>query len=178
MADAEGALSHAVFRQRERQAVRSPLRLGPAHFQHLDLDLYRHLVRAVQRSKGVVRQTFEPVLLVSSQPRVQRLPADSPIPGHVFHGPAVRDDRQHRFVPLLRHAHLPHVAECQAATEVGVRQLPKLCKPAAEDVLSSGYRSLTRIGVGRSFRNANRSAVTVVGQTIAIPGPATAVRFR
>ena len=70
-------------------------------------------------------QAFEPFRLVSREPAMHCLSADSPIVCHLGHRTTFRNYRQDRLVPLLSHAHLPHARECQESAEVGVRHHPK-----------------------------------------------------
>jgi len=51
---------------------------------------------------------------------VNGLSANTPIPGHLAHRATVGKYAQDRFIPLLRHAQLPHCGECHASTEVAV----------------------------------------------------------
>lgn len=54
------------------------------------------------------REHLEAAYRLPRQSRVQRLPGHLPRRRDLRHRPAITDDRQHRLVSLLSHAHLPH----------------------------------------------------------------------
>src|SRR5438128_52823 len=92
---------------------------------------------------GAIAQTLEPFRLISRQPAVHRLPADSPIPGHLGHRATFRDYSQDRLVPLLSPAHLPHAWERDKSAEVAVTHQPKVCNPSAEGLWGRVSRTCT-----------------------------------
>src|SRR5579859_5157557 len=100
--------------------------------EHHRLHFWRHLVRAVGRPRGAVAQAFQPVAFVASQPAVHGLPAHTPFARNLTHRPTVGNNSQHRFVPLLSHAHLPHGRGVS-------RRYRSSCSKRAEG-LSHGYR--------------------------------------
>ncbi len=60
-----------------------------------------------------------------------------------------------RATVLSSHAHLPHGRECRVRTEVAVANPPKVCRAAAEGVLSPGSRICTRNLAPLSGRSSN-----------------------
>src|SRR5713226_2923367 len=100
-------------------------------------------MRAVSRPVRPIGEAFQSVSFIARQPAVQGLPMDAPIVGHLGNCPTVADDRQDRFVPLLRHAYLPHARECHASTEVAVTHQPKVWSASADGLLMHVSRTCT-----------------------------------
>src|ERR1700680_3296432 len=100
---------------------------------------------ALSRAVRPIFQAFESVALIARQPPMHRSPRHAPVCGHLAHCPTFADYRQHRLVPLLSHAHLPHARERDKSAEVGVTHQPKVCNPSAEGLLGPVSRTSTRI---------------------------------
>ena len=115
---------YTLASQLERKSTGSPVRLCAAHLEQLRLNGGRHLMRAVARPMGAVRQAIQSVCLIALEPDMDRLSGDVPIAGHLGHGPTLCDYCQDCFVPLLCHAYLPHGRECQASAGTPVRHQP------------------------------------------------------
>jgi hypothetical protein len=119
-----GQWRHIATHQIRQQASRPTLRLPPPELEHHRLQLRRHLVRARHGSVRPVPRCLQTPGLIPRQPRVRGLPAHPPFGGHLADGLARTDDRKDCPVSLLGHAQFPHVRECQASTEVGVKPQP------------------------------------------------------
>src|SRR5216684_1816474 len=115
----------------------------PAHLEHHGFDSRRGLMRAVSWSVRAIIQAFQSVAFVARQPPVHRPPRDAPVPGHLVHRPTIANYRQHRLVPLLSHAHLPHAWERDKSAEVAVTHQPKVCDTSAEGLLGPVSRTCT-----------------------------------
>src|SRR5437588_783038 len=132
-------------------------RLNPSHTLLVrSRCIKRAAIQNLEWSSSPVRAVAHPLpalLLVASQPRMQRLPAHGPVPGHLRHRAPAAEDRHDRLVPLLSHAQLLHARECQASAETAGRHQPKLCKASAEHVLSCVSRIRTWGISGRRVSN-------------------------
>jgi len=60
-----------------------------------------------------ISQTIEAIGLISSQPRMKRLPTHLPFTSHLSDRATIGDHRQDSPMPLLGHTHLPHIREPQ-----------------------------------------------------------------
>src|SRR5437588_10447166 len=125
----------------------------PAHLEHHGFDSRRGLMTAVSWSVRPIIQAFQSVAFVASQPTVHRPPRDAPIPGHFAYRPTVADYRQHRLVPLLSHAHLPHARERDKSAEVVVTHQPTVCDTSAEGLLRPVSRTSTAYWCSRRESN-------------------------
>src|SRR5438034_11066993 len=119
--------------------------MSSPHLQNHDLNCSRHLMRAMRRPMRTFAQTFQAVAFIAPQPAVQRPPRDTPLAGHLAHRPPVGQHSLNRFVPLLRHAHLPHVRERDKSPEVAVTHQPKVCDTSADGLSGSFSRTWTQI---------------------------------
>src|SRR5229473_4909758 len=116
-------------------------------------------MRAMRRPVRPIGEAFQSVSFIARQPSMQGLPMDAPIVGHLGNCPTVADNRQDCFVPLLRHAHLPHARECHASTEVAVTHQPKVWSASPDGLLMHVSRTSTRnwlryrpsVGLQRSY---------------------------
>jgi len=144
MADLDGAGCSPLRLSSNAQTPRSPVGLGTAHLEQLHLDCCRHLVRAMRRPMRKIRQALQSVRFVARQPRVHRLPADTPVARYLGNRPPFRNHRHDRLVPLLSHAHLPHARECQASAGTPVRHQPKPRQPSGGTLLSCFSRISTQ----------------------------------
>jgi len=118
-------------------------------------------MRALRRPVRPIFQAFESVALIARQPPVHRSPRHAPVSRHLAHCPTVAYYCQDRLVPLLSHAHLPHVWERDKSAEVGVTHQPKVCNPSAECLLGPVSRTCTTIGSGVLSRLTTDSSVPV-----------------
>ena len=85
----------------------------------------------------------------------QRLPTNAPVARHLGHRPTITNYCQDRFVPLLRHAHLPHARERDKSAELGVTHQPKVCNPSAEGLLDLSAELAHDSGSGTGIRILN-----------------------
>ena len=86
----------------------------------------RHLMRARRRPVRPVGQPLQTLGLIPGQPRMQRLPGTPHCAATSLTVTAVTDHRQHRLIPLLGHAQLPHPE--------GVSRISRSrCQPSAEN---------------------------------------------
>ncbi len=111
--------------------------------RHHRLELPRHLVRTPGRTVRSITQILQATCFVPGEQCVQRLPAHPPLSGHLGDRLALCGHRLDCLVPLFRHADFPHVRECQASAETGVKHQPKLCQGSAEPRLSGISRIST-----------------------------------
>jgi hypothetical protein len=85
---------------------RTPPRMRPTHLQDPGLDLTRHLVRTRGRTSRPGLQPSQPRVLIPTQPRMDRLPRDTPPLRDLRDRPAIGEHRHHRLILLLLHAQL------------------------------------------------------------------------
>lgn len=103
-----GHRRHLALGQFEHQPPRTPIRPRPPQLQHRRLHLGRHLMRTTLGPMRPIREPLQASGLVTGQPRMQRLPRHPDLARHLRNRQPVTDDGQHRLIPLLGHADLPH----------------------------------------------------------------------
>ncbi len=90
------------------QPRRPPARMLYPQLHQPRLHHRAHLMRTPPRPMRPVDQALQPRPGVAAQPRVQPLPRHPHLRRRLGHRHSVLNDRQHRQVPLLGHAQLPH----------------------------------------------------------------------
>src|ERR1700724_776283 len=109
---------------------------------------------------GAVGQALQALGLVASQPALDRPPAHPPLAGHFHHRPALPDHVQHRLIPLLSHAHVPHAGQhgprCDTSTEVAATHQPKVWDTSGEGPM----RHITRTRTGLKMPSAGLEPAT------------------
>ena len=108
----------------------------------------RHLMRTRPRPMRPVRQPLQPAGLIpatathapsAGSPRTAAATSVTVTP--------IRDHRQHRLIPLLGHAQLPHRRERQGSAEVAVNHQPKHCQASPEaDVKHQPKQHISSVG--------------------------------
>src|ERR1700736_239423 len=97
---------------------------------------------------GAVGQALQALGLVASHPALALPPAPPPLAGHFHHRPALPDHVQHRLIPLLSHAHVPHAGQhgprCDTSTEVAATHQPKVWDTSGEGPMRHITRTRTQ----------------------------------
>src|SRR5947209_15930169 len=127
----------------EGDSSRSPISMGTTHFEDHRLYVRRHLVRAVCRPERTVAKALQAVTFVARQPAVHGLPADAPLARDLAHCPTVGYYSKNRLYLCSVTLISLMAGECRVGTEVAVANLPKVCRAAAEGVLSPSCRTYT-----------------------------------
>ncbi len=117
-----------------------------------------HLMRAASRPVRPICQPLQPTLLIPRKPPVHALPANPKPARHLGHRHPTQH-RQHRLIPLLRHAdlheHPAHLlarhkpdqdraARCRTSAEASVAHQPKPRRKSAGARMSHIRRSNTQ----------------------------------
>jgi hypothetical protein len=121
---------------------RPPLRIG----EHGRLHLGGHLMRTARRQMGAILKPLKALRLIASQPSVQRLPRHPHFLGDLRNRQTITN---HGLIPLLSHAQLPHLKECQGSAETAVKDQPKHSHASPGTEMSNISRGHTPTSVPR-----------------------------